>query len=126
MGGKRYPITSLAGGVLAAVCFFLPWVGCRVGTQTGADFGGVLWLVFLAAVAIIGLFIHFSSKAKLPKAKAPIIVCAVVSIAIMLLKYIAFLSSEDSEFFKLKFGSIFTFLGFMVAIYGTSHFPKDE
>jgi len=121
-----YSIISPIGGIIAAVCFFMPWVGCMGQNSSGADAGGVLWLVFLAALGIVGVFLHFKSSGTLSEAKLPVIGCAVVGIAIMLLKYVAFLNSEYSEFFKLRFGSIGTLLGFVAAMYGTSYFPRDR
>lgn len=126
MNEERTRLLSPIGGAVAAICFFMPWVGCMGQQHSGADLGGSLWLVFFSAVGTVGLFFHFRSKDELPKARTPIIICATIGIAIMLLKYFSLLASEYSEMFKLKFGSVATLLGLAVAIYGTSHLSQES
>ena len=54
---KARILVSPAGALLALICFFLPWghVTCA-GTYSASDsqLGGILWLTFLAALAILG------------------------------------------------------------------------
>lgn len=125
MDGRNRLISPI-GGAVAAVCFFMPWVGCMGQTQSGADMGGSLWLVLLSAIGIVGLYLHFNSKNEVARAKGPIIACAVVGAAVMLLKYLALLASGYSEMFELKFGSIFSLLGFGAALYGVPHLSQES
>jgi len=125
MEGERYPIISPIGGVVAGIFFFMPWVGFAFVKKSGADTGGILWLAFLAAIGIVGLFFHYNAQKALFQAKVPIVVCAAIGIGSMLLRGVAFASSRWSEVFDLEYGSIVTLVGFLVALYGTTHFPKN-
>lgn len=123
---KKLPFLSAIGGGMALLGFFMPWVACPAGQLSGANLGGVLWLVCFGAVGILGTFLHFYSSGALGKARRPIQICSIGAIAIMLLQWLRFVLSDDSELFRLQFGSFFTLLGFGVAIFGTTHLPPSH
>ncbi len=124
--GADASLAAPVGGFVALVCFFMPWVGCMGQNISASDAGGILWLVFLAAAGIVGAYFHFRSQRRLKEAKGPIISCAALALVIMVGKYLQFLSSEGSQMFSLRFGSIATFFGLVASIYGASQLPKDD
>jgi hypothetical protein len=56
-GDKKVFLTP-AGAIIALICFFLPWVKVsyagKVKNVSGAEVGGIFWLVLVSALAIIG------------------------------------------------------------------------
>jgi len=93
--------------------------------KSGADLGGVLWLVLLSAIGVVGVYFHFNSKGESALARLPIIWCSVVGIVIMLLQWLRYMGSEYSEMFRFRFGSIGTLLGLALALYGTTQLPQE-
>lgn len=120
---KKQPLLSAIGGAMALIGFFMPWVACPAGHLSGANLGGILWLVSFSALGIVGAFLHFHSKGELAKARRPIQLCSLGAMALMILQWLRFVASEDSELFRLQFGAFFTLLGFAVALFGTTHLP---
>lgn len=115
---------SAVGGIVAAVCFFLPWIGCPAGELSGADMGGTLWFVLLAAVGGLGLYFHFYSRKELARARLPVGVLSIAGMGLMIIQWLRLLSSEYAGMFRLRFGSIGTLLGFGLVLYGLSQIPS--
>jgi hypothetical protein len=116
---------SLIGAILASLCFFGPWIGCDRMTKSGADIGEEFWLVFGSSVIIIFVFFFFKSQKTLSKAKIIIAICSVFGIGFLLYKYIKIQNSEFAHSIEIKWGSIATFIGFVMSLIGVS-FLKDE
>lgn len=124
--GQKYPVLSAVGGIVAAICFFLPWIGCPTGDLSGAELGGLLWLVLLSALGLVGLYFHFNTRGELSRARLPIGVLAILGLATMIIQWLSFRASEYAGMFRLRFGSVASLLGFGLVLYGLSHFPKKE
>jgi double zinc ribbon protein len=131
---------SPAGAAIAVICFFLPWVevscnslgGRELHSVSGADMGGILWIVFVAAVAIIVAVLVYRTQNQIGKAQPIVILCSIAAFVVMLIQYIRFsnetsgqqtpfarIRPEDLGFsFSLQVGGIGTLLGFVVALVG--------
>lgn len=127
--------TSPAGAGLVIICFFLPWVRFSCGrtpqNYSGADLGGIFWLVFIAALAIIGAFLLFRSQRQTKKSKPYIVTSSLVAISIMVYRYIEFISGgkegiKPSDIgLSIQFGAVATVIGFIAALIGTSFLNSD-
>lgn len=146
---------SPAGAAVAVVCFFLPWVevscnsfgGRQIQSVSGADIGGVLWIVFVAAVAIIVAVLVHRAQNQTHKAQPIVILCSIAAFVVMLIQYVRFsndtsgqqtpfgkIRPEDLGFsFSLQIGGIGTLLGFVLALIGCAflkphlaHFDQDR
>ncbi|MCH8289130.1 MAG: hypothetical protein IID12_08505 [Candidatus Marinimicrobia bacterium] len=128
---------SPAGAIIAAICFFLPWIKFSCAGQTkyasGADLGGIYWVVFISALAIIGAFFFFRSQRQVGKSKVITILSSIVALGVMVFKYVNFTNGMETEFgtikpedigLEIQFGGIGTLLGFVVALIG-SQFLKS-
>jgi hypothetical protein len=131
--------TSPAGAAIAAICFFLPWAKFSCGgmhdTASGADLGGILWIVFIAAIASLGAFFYFRSQNQTEKAKPIILWSSLGALAILVIRYIMFMSGEKTEYgtirpkdigFSIQFGAIGTLIGFVVALFGTRFLSRTN
>ena len=107
-----------SGGGLAALSFFLPWVSCGGQSLSGARAGGILWLVFLAALGVLGCYFHFRSRGAVHQAKLPVTVCSASGLAIAVLWFLAVMNSEYSELMSIEVGWVLSLLGFGAALYG--------
>lgn len=93
---------------------------------------GILWLIFLAALVIIGAFFFFQMRKQLIKAIPVTIICCLVALGVMLLKYIQIQSSLRTDFgslgiyFSIDIGAIGTILGFIVALVGTAFLKQSD
>jgi len=125
-GDASRSIAAPIGGIVALVCFFMPWVGCMGQNISAADAGGILWLVFIAGIGVVASYFHFRSQRRLHEAKAPIIGCAATGVLVMLAKYAQFLTTEGHEMFSLRFGSVATLVGLIGSIYGATQLPTDD
>lgn len=127
---------SPVGALLAAVCFFLPWVEFKCAgmrdTASGSQIGGLLWIVFISAIVVIGAFFYFREQKQLDKAKRPILISSIVGIATLLLRYITFLSSKVIEYrgeeiplkyidYSIQFGAIGTLIGLILSSVGVRY-----
>jgi len=117
--GKRFITPSGAG--LAAICFFMPWMracGQDVsGFQIANGGESALWLVLIAAIAIVVGFFIYDGQNKLKDLKPIVIVGAGVSLLILLFKYSEF-NKQGGGMFEMKFGSVGTILGFGASLFG--------
>lgn len=116
---------SLIGAVIASLCFFAPWIGCERMVRSGAELGDDFWLVFASSVLSIIAFFYFKSKKTLAKAKPFISILSFFGLGFLIFKYIKIQSNEFSDAYELKWGSIATFIGFIISLVGIS-FLKDE
>lgn len=111
---------SPAGALLAAICFFLPWVRACGRDLSGAQMASespIWWLVLLAALAILGLFYHFSQKGALSKLKPFVAGCCAVALFMMVAQYFK-LQNQIRGMFDIRFGGVGSFLGFLIALAG--------
>jgi uncharacterized membrane protein len=121
-----------AGAIIALICFFLPWVkvSCagRIRNVSGAEVGGIFWLVFVAALAIIVAFFYFRSKKQLEKSMPIAILGSIVALAIMFIRYSSLSCGQKSVLAKagskvidctIQVGAIGTIIGFILAIAGS-------
>lgn len=119
------------GAIIALIFFFLPWVkvSCagRVRNVSGAEIGGIFWLVFVAAVAIIVAFFYFRSKKQLEKSMPVAILGSLFALAVMFIRYISLSCGQKSVFVRtgskvidctIQVGGIGTIIGFILAIIG--------
>jgi len=133
---------SPAGAAIAVLCFFLPWVevscnsfgGRELHSVSGADMGGILWIAFVAAIAIIVAVLVYRAQNQLQKAQPIVILCAITAFVVMLIQYIRFsneTSGQQTPFgrvrpedlgisFSIQIGGIGTLLGFAVALIGSA------
>jgi hypothetical protein len=97
-------------------------------TASGADLGGILWLVLIGALASLGAFFYFRSQNHTEKAKPIILWSSLGALAILVIRYIMFISGEKTQFgtirpkdigFSIQFGAIGTVIGFVVSLFGT-------
>jgi hypothetical protein len=98
---------SPSGAILALVCFFLPWVKLSWGPGieqriSGARMGGIVWVVFIAALGILGSFIFFKSRNRVPQSRPIIAVCSIVALAVILVKYLDSKNGTSTEFVRIR------------------------
>lgn len=119
---KRFITPSGAG--LAAICFFLPWIrACGQdisGVQIANNGESALWLVFLAAVAVVVAFFIYDGQNNLKKLKPLAIGSVALSFLILLIKY-AQIRKQGGGMFEIQYGSIGTFLGFVASLIGLQY-----
>ncbi len=108
---------SPGGAGVAAVCFFLPWVKACGQTASGADLGGIFWVVFLAAIAIIGAFFYFGSRNEVTKSKRVAVFGSLAGVGILIWKYFE-ARRELGGAIDFEVGAIGTILGFAAAFLG--------
>jgi len=120
-----------AGAILALICFFLPWVkvSCagKVNYLSGAEIGGIFWLVFLAPLVIIVAFFYFRSQKQLEKSRPVAILSSIVALAVIFIKYTSLAWEQKSVVAKagskvidctIQLGAVGTVIGFILAITG--------
>jgi len=126
---RRFSIlASPAGAGIAIICFFLPWVevSCSAMTfrATGAQLGGMFWVVLALAVIILASFIVFRLIRQPSRFKQVSVVASALALTIMLYEFISAFARGGTD---VNFGEIFTalrigswgeFLGFMLALAG--------
>lgn len=127
---------TLAGGILALVCFFLPWVksdylGTSI-TASGFDIVtkqqvNLITIAFIAAVAIIGISVYMVKKQTPWKSKWPVLISSAIGLGCILLGFLRINAGIDTPFSKvtaeeLKFAFLYsafgTILGFILSIVG--------
>lgn len=119
MKKESQPLFSQIGGLVGLVCFFLPWGSCQGNDPaSGADLGGATWLVFFAAGLIAASVHYFGTKGELEKAKPIVILCSVVAIFILVLRYSA-AREQIGNLLTIEFGGYGSLTGFLLALYGT-------
>jgi len=126
--GQIKYLLSPAGVGIIIVCFFLPWIKFSCSGQSkymsGANLGGIFWIVFLAAM-IVGLaLLYFWNKGQLHKAKPWSLYGSLAGLAILLFKYLQFAWSDKYGVgahelgFSIQVGSIGTAIGLGMILSG--------
>src|SRR4051794_30757859 len=121
---KHQPLIAQAGGLLALICFFLPWVSCLDEKHSGIEIGGYAWVSFVSSGAIL-LSVHFfKSAGRLSKARS---IVRVAAVAALLALAIVYLQAKDKwgSLLKPEYGGLGTIVGFVMALYG-SFFLEEE
>jgi uncharacterized membrane protein len=121
-----------AGALIVLICFFLPWVkvSCagRVKNVSGAEIGGIFWLVLVSALAIIVAFFYFRSQKKIEKSRPVAIPGSLLVLAVIFIKYVSLAWGQKSVFAKagskvidctIQLGAIGTVIGFVMTIIGS-------
>ncbi len=129
MNSKNKIYLSPAGGALAAICFFLPWVkvDCFPQAASGADIGGIVWLVLIAALVIIGAFFFFRNQNKIDQSKKIIMIGSWSALAVLLIRYISFASSDYGKIgFTLQYGVFGVIIGFIGALVGVNYIKEEQ
>ena len=133
---KKYsPFLTPAGAGIAIICFFLPWVKVSCGTITveasGARIGGIFWLVFAIAILIIISFFYFRSRKDHAIGKLIAIYGSVLSMLVILYKFITTFSGGSVDINMSDFGSVIRpgafgeFFGFIMALAGSIYMSDD-
>jgi ribosomal protein L40E/uncharacterized protein (DUF983 family) len=106
-----------AGAGLAAICFFLPWVRACGQDISGAQIANhgesALWLVLIAAIAIVGGFFIYEGQNNLKKLKPLAVVGALLSLLILLIKY-----AQVKGEVEIQYGAVGTLIGFIASLFG--------
>ncbi|MGB8658186.1 MAG: hypothetical protein WCE90_10455 [Candidatus Zixiibacteriota bacterium] len=127
---KRIFLTP-AGAMVVLICFFLPWlkVSCARTTRSfsGPQIGGIIWLVFVAAIAIIVAFFYLRRRKQLEKTWFFAMTGSALAFAAIFIKYVTLVWGQMSVFvraasrpinFHVHIGAIGTLLGFVLAMIG--------
>ena len=126
-----------AGTGIALICFFLPWIKYSCGgiktTMSGNDIGGIIWLVFIAALVIFISFFYSKNSGKLKALKPIAFWGSIGALVIILIKYIDFKNGIHTELgdlrpedigFTIEYGGYGTLLGFVLSLIGSSYLDK--
>ena len=121
------PAAALVGGI----CFFLPWAqfSCMGKTWriSGANLGGVLWLVPLIAALMAAAFIYFYKVKRPEKCRCVFVIGAVAALLIMGYEIIRLATSPKPLYglvkpervgLRILPGGIGMVLGFLAALVG--------
>jgi uncharacterized membrane protein len=122
------------GAGIAAVCFFLPWVQFSCGGYSrrvsGADIAGgdsSLWIVFGAAVVIIGAYLVFKAQRRVAASRPITILSSLAGAALLIFKGIEFSQPQQTMFgrispqdlgLSIQPGALGTLAGFGLAFLG--------
>ena len=130
---------SPAGALIALICFFLPWVKISCSgieqTASGSQIGGELWIVFAAAVVILGAFYLFRNLKQLDKARPVVILSSLSGLAVLLFKFLKFATPQETEFgtitlkdigSSIQFGAVGTVIGLIMALIGSSFLKTQD
>jgi len=128
---------SPAGALLTAVCFFLPWgrVSCVCVRRcpSGAELGGVLWVVFAAALAILGVAAACAWRRRMARARRPIAIAALLALAVLAIEQARLARGCDTLIgrvrpedvgFRVEFGGVGTLAGLLLALVGALPWPR--
>lgn len=131
---------SGGGAIIVLICFFLPWIEFSCSgvkeSLSGADIGGIYWLIFLLSLIALILFLTFTGIKQAKKAAPYIIISSIISLGIMIWKIIEFYQGEDVGYglgkikpseigLSLKAGIYGTIIGLIVTLIG-AFFLKNE
>jgi small neutral amino acid transporter SnatA (MarC family) len=87
--------------------------------------GGLAWLVLLAACVIVGSVHYFGSAGTLAKARYIVVSSAILAILVMAERYV-YARNELGELLKIEYGSVGTFGGLLLALYGSLYLVAPE
>ncbi len=126
---KNKIFLSPVGGIVAAICFFLPWVkvDCFPQAATGADIGGILWIVFIAALVVIGSFFYYRQQNHIEQSKKIIMISSWSALALLLIRYISFAGSDYGKIgFTLQYGIFGVIIGFIASLVGVKYIEPEQ
>jgi hypothetical protein len=125
-------LISPAGAILALVCFFLPWgrFSCAGYSRrlSGAQIGGMFWIVFAVAVAIPAIVAVGILLRQHRRARQIVAACSLVGLAVVLVRHIEFVRGHETGFgrlhardvgVQLHLGGAGTVLGLLIALAGS-------
>jgi amino acid transporter len=151
---KKSWLTPTGAGI-ALICFFLPWIEFSCGdikkSISGAELGGIFWVVCGAAVLSLLAYFYFKNSSELGRAKPVVILSALMAMTILIYKYFDFKSGTQNGLeglsqlsqmpnfqsnsgepmkipemaFSLRFGGYGTIVGFMMTLIG-GFFLEDQ
>ena len=126
---KRLFLTP-AGGLLIAICFFLPWIkmSCMgTATYSGAQIGGIYWTLFVAGVALVGAYCYLRRIERFNVMPTVVSVISFVSTAVIVYGILTIAGGKrillvrvgpDDVNLRLQIGAYGTLLGFVLAWVG--------
>ncbi len=129
MNPKNKIFLSPAGGILATICFFLPWikVDCFPQAASGADIGGIVWLVLISSLVIVGSFFFYRNLHRIEQSKKLITISSWSAFAILIIRYISFASSDYGKIgFTLQYGVFGVIIGFIGALVGVNYIKSED
>lgn len=131
---------SAGGSIIVLICFFLPWVEYSCSNvhyaKSGAEIGGIFWIIFLLSVLSLILFFTLKSVKNIKVAIPVFIVSSVISLIILIFKIADFYNGYDAGYgmgkirpsdigFTLREGIYGTFIGLVITLIG-AFFLKEE
>lgn len=134
-------ITPL-GGIVALICFFMPWVGTGRAVSSFRKLGVNLFLTehpvpkaafiavaFIASVVIVGLSIYTIIRRKPWKCKVLTLISSSIGLLNLLsvyLMYVKIYQNSDIGNYSGKFGFWGTVIGFVIAVIGALLIRSDD
>jgi hypothetical protein len=124
--GNWKAFLSPTGAGIVLICFFLPWVRVSCAGKeiiiSGANLGGIFWLVFVAGILTLLSSIYFKRRGKIKNAKPIMLICAVIALGTIAYKYISAVRNPDIPFYvpasainvDIKIGAIGTIAGLLM------------
>jgi hypothetical protein len=124
---KPHEIISPAGAGIVIICFFLPWLRVSCGTKKmllrGADMGGALYIVLIAAVVMIAAFMIYKYLGQTHKSRYVFLGASLLAIGTIAYEYTSVALNPNIPFyipgkmigFELKIGAFGTILGLILA-----------
>ncbi len=123
---KRLFLTP-AGGLLIAICFFLPWIkmSCMgTATYSGAQIGGIYWTLFIAGLLLVGAFYYLRRIKRFNFMPTVVSVISFVSTAVIVYgiltvaggkRILLFRVGPDDVNLRLQIGAYGTLIGYVLA-----------
>ncbi len=128
---------SPAGAVVTLICFFLPWVKFSCATErtaSGAELGGIFWLLFVAALTVLVAFLISINKKDLVHMKIITLICSGAALGLILFKYVQFSQGINTGMgtvrpqeigLTIQFGGVGTLLGLIVMFIGGFFYGRE-
>ena len=131
-----------AGGIVALLCFFLPWVkfDCSGTTLTLSGFEiatkgqvNLTTLALIAALAIIGISLYMLKEQTPWKSKLPVLISSGIGLGCLLFGFLRLSTGVDTGFGKIslkaleasfQFGVFGTIIGFILSLIGVWNYSK--
>ena len=131
-----------AGGIVALLCFFLPWVkfDCSGTTVTLSGFEiatqgqlNLTTLALVAAVAIIGISLYMLKEQTPWKSRLPVLISSGIGLGCLFFGFLRLNTGVDTGLGKIslkeleasfQFGVFGTIIGFILSIVGVWNYPK--
>ena len=150
---KNTPFITPAGGILALLCFFLPWlkIDCsikmwgeklnsQIVTVSGFEIAtkqqlNLITVALIAAVIIIGISLYMLKEQTPWKSRLPVLISSGVGLACLLIEYIHLNTGIDTPLGKItlkelevtfQFGAFGTVIGFILSIIGVWNLSEPE